>query len=198
MNKPLSVCIVLFCMLTTPILAKNKNKVPKMDRNTSINMSYGIVLEVESVKLQSDAAKNATLAGMVGLATSHGKSDKDKAGSAIAGALLAGLITKAVEGKHKANAFTVRRTDGSTVKIIMDHADVRVGDCVSIEEGRTSNLRHVSEVLCQDTSLQSDVHIEESHSIDADECHMAKELLLKAETEEDFDRATLKIKILCH
>lgn len=39
--------------------------------------------------------------------------------------------------------------------------------------------------------------MQESNADDADECHMAKQLLLKASTDEEFERATQKVKIVC-
>jgi outer membrane lipoprotein SlyB len=168
----------------------------RADRNVTINITYGKVLEIEQVKLKSKAGQGAALGGIAGLAVAHGDTGDNLAGAA-AGAAVGALLSQALT-KHKAEAITVQKFDGSTVKVVMDHADVVVGDCVSLEEGRTTNLRRVAPEMCTDGEHHVDEEIRESHVSDAEECHQAKLELLEATEQEAFDRALQKVKILCH
>jgi len=174
------------------------DKASSREKHRTIRVSYGVVLEIEKVKIKSNAGKGAVMGGMVGLAAGHKQSGKNQRTSAAAGAVLGALIARAAEGKHKANGYTVRLTDGSTVKIIMDHADAIAGDCVAIEEGQTSNLRRVAAGMCEGTGLHQEEAIQEQHADQADACQLAKEALLEAETEKSVDLAMQKVKVLCH
>jgi hypothetical protein len=169
------------------------------DRHTVIAVRYGTVLESENVKLKGGAAgKGALFGGLVGLATAHEKSGKDQRASAAAGAALGALIARAAEGSHKAVAFTIRMTGGEVIKVIQDHGEIRVGDCVSVEQGRTTNVRHVAAELCAGTQLHAEAAVAEQHADQADACQQAKDQFLAANDEEALAVAEKKLKILCH
>ncbi len=169
------------------------------DRNTVIAVRYGTVLESEEVKLKGTAAgKGAVFGGLVGLAAGHAKSGKDQRTSAAAGAALGALIARAAEGSHKAEGYTIRMTGGEVIKVIQDHGDIRVGDCVSVEQGRTTNVRHVASELCRGTQLHADAAVAKHHGDQADACQQAKDQFLVANDEEALAVAEKKVKILCH
>jgi hypothetical protein len=84
------------------------------------------------------------------------------------------------------------------IRVIMDHANVIADDCVSIEEGSTTNLRRVAPEMCVDATHHDDEDIDASLTGDAEECYQAKLALLAAEDQESFDRDLEKVKILCY
>jgi outer membrane lipoprotein SlyB len=187
---------LLVVSLAVPALSF-AGKVDRTSKNVTISVNYGTIVETGSVQIKSDAGKAAVTGGILGYAAGHHSSGKHQAESAAAGALIAGLIARHKAGKHPANSYTVRRTDGQTIKVIMDHADLRVGDCVSIEEGPSTNLRRVSDTLCSAPVHHEDPHVQASADGEAQECHAAKTLLLEAKGDEEFQRAMQKVKILC-
>lgn len=169
------------------------------DRNTVIAVCYGTVLENENVTLKGGAAgKGALFGGLVGLSVGHNKSGKDQRTSAAAGAALGALFARASEGSHKAEGYTIRMTGGDVIKVIQDHGDIRVGDCVSVEQGRTTNVRHVASELCGGTPLHSDAEVAEHHTDQADACRQAKDRYLAANDEQALLVAEQKVKVLCH
>jgi outer membrane lipoprotein SlyB len=187
-----SLILLLAIGLAIPALGQ---RTARRDRHTTIAISYGEVVEFEEVKLKSTAAQGAALGGLAGLA---GSSSHHAARDAAAGAALGALLAQALT-KHKANAYTVRLADGSVVKVIVDHQEhLRVGDCVSVEEGNTTNLRLVEASLCQGTNLHDDPQVAESHQGDAEACQAAKQQLLESDGEDEFNRALEKVKVLCH
>jgi hypothetical protein len=171
--------------------------VSRADRNQTINIVYGKVALIEEATASSAAAGGAAVGGIVGLATQHGKRGGDKVAGAAGGALLGALLTRAAEGSRQLQAYTVRETDGSTVKIIQEPADIRVGDCVAVEQGSTSNVRRVAGDMCEAGPHLSDAAITASHAQDAGECFTAKRELLSANSDADVARAGTKVHILC-
>lgn len=169
----------------------------RQDKNRTITITYGRVVAVEATTLSTAAGGGAAVGGIVGLASAHGERNRDKIGTAAAGALLGAVLTRVAEGKRKAEAFTIQESSGATVKIIQDLPDIREGDCVSVEQGTTANVRRVSDAMCSPGPHLSDSTIQASHRQDADECAQAKQDVLAAKAEADFAIAERKVKILC-
>ena len=160
--------------------------------NRTISVQYGRVVGIEQVQLESEAASNAVLGGIIG-ALAAGRGNR-LAGAAV-GAVAGGAITAAAEGSNQAVAYTVRLANGSTVKVVTEQAHVAEGDCVSFEQGQHTNIRRVSKTMCGDEPHHPDVH--EAHADDAARCHAAKEELLAAETRAEIDNAVRKVQALC-
>jgi len=180
------------------VAATAKGKVEKTEKRKTIQVTFGQVISLEEEKVASEAGSGALLGGIIGAAATHGKT-KNKIKGAAAGALIGGLLTRAAEGSHKAWGVTVERTDGSIVKVIQDHLDgIQVGSCVAFEEGVHANVRLVSSELCGNPELHKDPDIAAAIQQDSDMCHEAKEQLANAKTQEEFDLAMQKIKVLCH
>jgi outer membrane lipoprotein SlyB len=182
--------------LATPGLAQQATAA---DRNKVITVRYGTVLESEDVKLQGEAAgKGAVFGGLIGLYAGHDKSGKNQRASAAAGAALGAIVARVAEGSHKAEAYTIRMTSGEVIKVIQDHGEIGIGDCVSVEQGRTTNVRHVAAELCGGTPLRADVAVAEHHKDQADACQQAKDQFLAASDAETLAVAEQKVKVLCH
>lgn len=170
--------------------------VERSDMNYSIQINYGTVESVMPVKIDSNTGGGVVLGGLLGAATS-GKHDQGK--HAAEGALVGGLLTALTEGNRKAFSYQIAMNSGSALKIITEQGDIRQGDCVSVEQGKTSNVRRVSSTFCTDPN-----HVALSHPMvtsdaqsAAAQCHAAKEVALQAKTEEDLDIAVKKVQIFC-
>jgi hypothetical protein len=143
-------------------------------------------------------ARNSTIGGLAGLAARRHGSTNQQIGGAVAGALIAGLVTKATEGSNQANAYTVQLNNGSFRKIITENSYIRIGDCVAVETGKTSNIRDVSRALCEPAAghpVDREIHAHRQE--EASECHDAKKQLLDATTGKEVDAIARKVKVLC-
>ena len=195
MIRMLTACLVVILTGCT------SQGVDRADTNTPINISYANVADFEKVKLKSDVGKNAAIGGLVGLAIGA-VAGGDAAGAAIgaaSGAALSASTTKIAEGSSEAMSYTLQRPDGSQFKVITDDDHLQAGDCVAVESGRTTNLRRVAADLCGPPLTHPVEQELAAHSQkQASACDEAKQQLLKAETNDDLDAATKKVKVLCH
>jgi outer membrane lipoprotein SlyB len=189
-------CIVA---LTTAGCA-SQGGVSRDSLDSTIAVNYGTVATVTPVRLKSNATRNATIGGMVGLLTqARGSASERLAGAAI-GAAVGGLATKAAEGDNMANSFVIDLVGGSTVKVVTEQQNIAVGDCVAVETGRHTNLRRVSQTQCsppRQSHPTIDPQISQHEQGEANACHQAKEELLKANTEADINALTRKVQVIC-
>ena len=192
--------IFLTALVFFTFLGCASSGVDRSDVSTEIKIEYAIVTNVEMVKLKSDVGKNAAIGGIWGLAI--GAVAGGDAGSAVAGAAagsaFTAITTKIDEGSSKATSYTLKRRDGSEIKVVTEDKHLESGDCVAVETGNTTNLRHVSQEMCTpplDHPVENE--LAEGHQEDAGVCHDAKMELLNAETEEDLTAATKKVRVLC-
>ena len=120
-------------------------------------------------------------------------------GGAALGALFMGGATKIAEGSREAEAYEVEFKDGSIVKVIIDDKELAIGDCVALEQGKTTNRRKVAHDWWGASLASSeDPEIMAEMKEDAEHCHAAKQQLLDASTEAEVDSALKKVKVLCH
>ncbi|GEM_PF-1853738 len=168
--------------------------------DSTIAIHYGTVTTVTPVKLQSDATRNATVGGLIGLLSQARGSGTERLIGAAVGAAVGGLATKAAEGDNMANSFVIELARGGTVKVVTEQQNIAVGDCVAVETGRHTNLRRVSQVQCS-TPRQAhptiDLQISQHEQSEANACDQAKEELLKAKTEADINALTRKVQVIC-
>jgi hypothetical protein len=80
----------------------------------------------------------------------------------------------------------------STIRMVTDTAGLRVGDCVAVERGSFNNLRMAPEERCDTRGP-----VPESARAESEACMQAKDQLLNAATDEDFDRAERRMRLLC-
>ena len=162
----------------------------RRDTNTVISVAYGTVIGMEEVRLESAAASGAVLGGLVGLAVRGGGRTTR---SMARGAAIGGVGTRLLEGSNRAMEYKVRLTSGRHVRMITDEGGIRLGDCVSVEQGRSGNLRRVSSVHCEEGGSSEPTA---AHREEASACDQAKEALLQAD-EEAMDLAITRVRILC-
>ena len=160
-------------------------------------VAYGTISAVSQQKKDTSGGKTggAIIGGLLGLATSSGRSTGTKllrsgvgaaAGSAVGGGMAAGTEM----------AYTVDLINGGTVRVVMDSGNYRSGDCVSVERGKTNNMRRVSDEFCS-RNEQIPEEYKAEHVKEAHECAQAKQELLAAKDEAAVNTAHMKMNILC-
>jgi outer membrane lipoprotein SlyB len=167
----------------------------------TITIQTGRVVAADPVNLQSQAGGGAVMGGLFGyMATSNRQSSSRRARNTILGAAAGGAIAASAQGSLNGMAFTVDLGSGAHIQVVTDQTDIRVGDCVNVEQaGRgTANVRRVSKALCEavaGNTVDSDIQKELSKS--AKRCLAAKERLLDAESDAQIDAAIRRVGILC-
>jgi len=160
-------------------------------------VAYGTISAVSKQKKDTSGGKTggAIVGGLLGLATSGGRSTGTKllrsGVGAAGGAAVGGAVASGTE-----MAYTVDLVGGGTVRVVMDSGNFHQGDCVSVERGKTNNMRRVSDEFCSHNEQVPEQHKAE-HKKEANECAQAKEELLAAEDEEAIKVAHMKMNILC-
>lgn len=161
------------------------------------NIQFGTVRQVEEVRLQSDAAAGALIGGTIGLIASGGSRTAPR--NAILGAAVGAGATAVAQGNRTGIAYTVAMLDGSTVRIISDQSEIRVGDCVAIERvGETNNIRREPSAYCARDNQQAVATVRNETEAAAARCEAAKEELVRASTAEAVDTAGRKVNLLCN
>ena len=175
---------------TAPVFAQKSGQ--------SAKITTGIVENAQKVQLDSDAGLGALVGGSLGLLSAGGKSSSKKARNAIIGAGAGGAMTGLAQGSRDGVAYTVRTGEGSTIRVITDQTEIRIGDCVIVEEtGSTANVRRVTPTMCESASAKAVAELQDSFQQEATECHNAKTQLVNAQTTGELDLAQRKMEILC-
>ncbi|MCC6378766.1 MAG: hypothetical protein IT519_08125 [Burkholderiales bacterium] len=167
------------------------------------SVSYGRVTAVRSVTVDSSNAQvgGALVGGTVGLVSGSNRSSSNQALRGVGGAAAGRRIGGAM-GSSQAWEYTVLLGGGSTTTMVSDQAGKRVGDCVAIERGSFNNIRLVDDSRCAPPARAAAAPAPAPAASPAairqsDACIQAKEQLLKAETDDAFDRAERRVRLLC-
>jgi len=89
--------------------------------------------------------------------------------------------------------------DGSTIRIISDQTEIRVGDCVAIERvGDTNNIRRAPSAYCARGNQPAVAAVQRETEAAAARCAAAKDELVRASTPEAVELATHKVFLLCN
>ncbi len=171
-------------------------------RDSLIAIQYGTIESINRAEVDANVAQGAAVGGLVGLAAAAGTggSTGQQVGATALGALIGGLIQNQRAANNQAERYTVRLTNGSTVAVVTEHHNLVVGDCVSVEQGRHTNIRRVSPVMCDSMARAGHPAYETTHSAnmqEADECEQVKQELLAAKTSEEADVAYQKMRAFC-
>ncbi len=168
--------------------------VSRQNVNTSINVQYGTVQSIAQVDLQSNAGSGAVMGGILGAIVGNNALQ----GAAV-GAASGALLTVAAEGSNKANSYMVSMPNGRTIKIVTETGGLRVGDCVAVEQGRTTNIRFASPVYCNYPNHPGVTHpdVVAEAKDDASVCNQAKQQALKATTSAEIDLTVKQVRALC-
>jgi hypothetical protein len=168
----------------------------------SMSVQTGVVIAAQAVNLQSAAGRGAAIGGVVGLATtSSNRSTSRRIRNTAIGAGTGALIARGAQGNLDGMQYTVEVGPGSRITVVTDQTQVRVGDCVNVEQAGsgTANVRRVSEALCESLFAGDtvDEELQTYMNREADMCLQAKERLMEAETDEAFETAMRRVKFLC-
>ena len=191
---------ILFIILVTipisqSVLAQNVGQSKKIQ--------YGVVTAAKQVDLSSNAVpKGALIGGGIGLlSTRRGPSRQNRTRNVIVGTAAGAAIGAASSSGDTGILYDVK-TGSSVLQVVTDQTEIRVDDCVAVEHaGETANLRRVSADHCTQASAADAVPAAAPAAGETGQankgCIAAKQELVEAETKEEADLATMKIKTLC-
>ena len=167
-------------------------------RGDSASITIGIVERAQQVQFDAQAGRGALLGGAAGWAIARNQPSSRQAVAAAAGAGLGAASRNRSQG-GTGMEYTVRTSQGSAITVVTDQTQVKVGDCVSVEEtGNTANIRRVDDALCQPVSPQVVEQARPVLQAEADRCEQAKERLFAATTTEEIEVARQLMDIMCN
>lgn len=181
--------LVTLSMVADPAWSQRKGQA------STINV--GTVLSANRVKLQSDAGKGAALGGIIGAVTQSGRSTKKKAKYGLLGAGLGAAAGSTTGGEGI--QYAVKTPGGQILTVITDQTEIRVGDCVQVEQssGGSANVRRVNQATCAGPLPDLGPTINQELQSDAADCVAAKEALMAAETDAQISSWIRKVKVIC-
>jgi outer membrane lipoprotein SlyB len=174
-------------------------------------VNYGRITNVELITDQNRRAQTggAVLGGALGAAaTSNNRSRSTRAVNTGLG-VVAGQQLGRIATQSQTFEYTVLIDGTQTVRVMTDEAGLRIGDCVAVERGSNfNNLRLVDDARCAPRRAQQPAQpaqpaaprppaVSAEAQRAADACVQAKERLLDANTDEEFDRAYRRVRLLC-
>ena len=131
--------------------------------------------------------------------TRSSKSSSRRNRNAAIGAVLGGAA--AASSTRPGRLYSVNLGEGTTIQIATEQTEIRVDDCVYVEEaGGTANIRRAPIAACEPASagVMAEPEMVAEMQEEATECAAAKQQLVDAETDEAIDRAVQKVKLLCY
>ena len=196
LRRRLIVCIVIGLTVVVQVSSAWAQRAGQ-----SMTVQTGVVIAAQAVNLQSAAGRGAAVGGVVGLATtSSNRSTSRRIRNTAIGAGTGALIARGAQGNLDGMQYTIETGPGSQVVVVTDQTQVRVGDCVTVEQAGsgTTNVRRVNDALCE-TAFAGGVDEELTKYLqyEADMCLQAKERLMEAETDEAFEVAMRRVNFLC-
>jgi len=175
----------------------------------STTVSYGRITAVRQVNIENQGAQAAgtLVGGALGVASGSGQSRSNRALRGIGGAAVGSRVAGAASGTTGFE-YTVL-IGNQTTRIVTEQSGLRVGDCVSVERGQWNNIRLVSDDRCNAPAARpaaapaaaapaarAPAPAAEDVAA-ANACEQAKQQLLDAQTDADFDRAERRMRLLC-
>lgn len=168
------------------------------------SVSYGRITAVRAVTEDSARARTggALIGGTLGVVSGSGQSGSNRALRGIGGAV-AGQQIGRLTSQRQAFEYTILIGGTQTVTMVTDQAGKRVGDCVAVERGAFNNLRLVADANCAPRPAPASASAAPAprptaaQTSAAEACIQAKEQLLAAETDDAFDRAERRVRLLC-
>jgi hypothetical protein len=105
---------------------------------------------------------------------------------------LAGRQVGRIASRSQAFEYTLLLGGTTTVTMVTDEGGCRIGDCVAVERGAFNNMGLADGSRCAQNAPAPPEAVGAS-----DACIAAKDTLLLAETDEEFDRAERRVRLLC-
>jgi outer membrane lipoprotein SlyB len=199
MNNRINKQIILLAVALTSLLFAGLASAQRSGQSMSIQT--GVVVATQAVNLQSAAGRGAVVGGVVGYATTSSRqSSSRRARNTAIGAGTGALIARRAQGSLDGMQYTIETGPGSRIVVVTDQTQVRVGDCVNVEQAGsgTANVRRVSESLCDAVfDNQVDEELQTYMNREADACLQAKDRMMEAETDEAFNIAVRRVDFFC-
>ena len=157
-------------------------------------VTYGRITAVRQVTIQNEGAQAAgtLIGGALGVASGSGQSRSNRALRGVGGAAVGSRVAGAA-GSSTGFEYTVLVGGTNTIRITTEQAGLRVGDCVSVERGQWNNIRLATDERCDAAMTQP----ASEDLLAASACEQAKQQLLDAATDAEFDRAERRMRLLC-
>ena len=167
------------------------------------SVQHGRITNVQMVSQENARAQagGAIVGGALGASLGSGRSGSNRALGGIGGAFAGQQLTR-MATNSQAFEYTILIGGTSTIRFVSDEAGFRVGDCVAVERGSFNNLRLVADAKCAPPPRAAPPQAQPAPATSADRrqadaCIQAKEQLLAAESEDAFDRAERRVRLLC-
>jgi outer membrane lipoprotein SlyB len=173
------------------------------------NVAFGRITAVTMVTQDNPNARvgGTIVGGVIGAAAGSGRSGSNRALGGLGGAFAGNQIGR-IATQRQAFQYTILMGGTQTITMVTDQAGKRVGDCVAVERGEFNNLRLVADSKCGPSQRAAQarpatppppapVQPTAADRSQAESCIRAKEQLLEAETEDAFDRAERRVRLLC-
>jgi outer membrane lipoprotein SlyB len=171
-------------------------------------VAYGRITAVRQVNIENQGAQAAgtLVGGALGVASGSGQSRSNRALRGVGGAAVGRSLAGAA-GSTTGFEYTVL-IGNQTTRITTEQAGLRVGDCVSVERGQWNNIRLVPDARCEAAAARPATGTAAAPAARApapaaddvaaaNACEQAKQQLLDATTDADFDRAERRMRLLC-
>jgi uncharacterized protein YcfJ len=196
MKRTFSIAMIVACVVVELLLAPTPAEAQK--KGQSAKIQHGIVVKSERVNLSDNKApEGALVGGTIGLMTGRSSGYKRRRNAAI-GAAAGGLLGAAGSTQQMGMMYTVEIASGH-IKVVTDQTEIHMGDCVVVEEtSQGANIRRVNREVCDPAAAEVVAELEEEFQEEAAECASARAELAAAKTDAEFDRALMKIDILCN
>jgi len=161
------------------------------------SVQYGRITAVTLTTQENARAQTggAVVGGTLGLVSGRNRSGSNQALRGIGGAV-AGQQIGRMATNSQAFEYTIL-IGQNTVRMISDEGGMRVGDCVAVERGGWNNLRLVDDSRCNVRPNAPAPKPTQNAVREANACDQAKDRLLAANTNEEFDVAERRVRLLC-
>ena len=158
-------------------------------------VTYGRITAVRQVDIQNQGATAAgtIVGGALGVASGSGQSRSNRALRGVGGAAVGSRLASAA-GSSTGFEYTVLIGGTNTIRMVTEQAGLRVGDCVSVERGSLNNIRLADDARC---NVPANTPVPASAAAEANACAAAKDQLLNATTDAEFDLAERRMRLLC-
>ena len=157
----------------------------------AVSINYGTVESVSTVDEDERHAGGALAGGLlVGLASGPRHKALKVAAGAAAGGAIQGAATS---GTYQ--QYTIDLVSGGQERVSTEQDDIRVGDCVSVEQGDNTNIRRVGATFCDGTQ---DGDSPDHHKQAASACDKAKSELTAAERGDSWFERIPKVELHLH
>jgi hypothetical protein len=198
MRKPVAVAAIVVFVFAALMVAPAPAEAQKAKKGQSASVQHGVVVKSERVDLsENKAPKGAAVGGTVGLLTGGSSGYKRRRNAAI-GAAAGGILGAAGSTQQMGMMYTVD-TGGGHIQVVTDQVEIHMGDCVVVEMANDrANIRRVNPEVCDPAAAEVVKELEQEFVEEAEECAMARSELAAAKTDAEFDRALMKVDILCN